>query len=161
MRCTESNCPYRPSKLGAKAAVAMDKNGEIEADDCANILDSMMGEADEIEDSSMQVADVDEDSAGAAGSDRPAHDCIVNLWPYAHTSAYDLEVLTALACADKASAAVIVSTTAHPEHWLSCAHTLLLDTCVLTRRWSDHAKAHGYHIGRQLLPRSRRCNTSG
>ena len=57
----------------------------------------------------------------AAAKKVSQHDCIVKLWPYAHSTAYYEEVLVGLACADKASVGIIVSTTAHPGHWVTCA----------------------------------------
>ena len=75
----------------------------------------------------------------------------MNLWPYAHPTLYYEEVLTGLACADKASVGIIVSTATHSAHWLTCTKHFQLETYVLTRRWSDHSGAHGLNLGKQIL----------
>eukprot|EP00974_Lingulodinium_polyedra_P031353 3019038-Lingulodinium_polyedra.AAC.1 len=56
LRCTEASCPYRATKLGAKAAA-------IEADGRIHILESMMAEAEGVEDA--QQGYMEYDSAGA------------------------------------------------------------------------------------------------
>ena len=76
----------------------MDQNGEIEAEDCVNILESMMGEADEIEDAHREVGDADADSAGGPGSASPAHDRIVNLQAFAACPQRCLHVLHGDCC---------------------------------------------------------------
>jgi hypothetical protein len=78
------------------------------------------------------------------------HDCVVDLWPFARTPAYYKELLVSLGSADKATAAVVLSATAHPSHWLACLDMGLI-TFVLTRRWSQHSAAHGMQLAKQLL----------
>ncbi len=47
-------------------------------------------------------------------------DCVVDLWPFARAPAYYREVLRSLGSADKASVAIVISSSAHPGHWLAC-----------------------------------------
>ena len=150
LRCTEANCPYRLKALSETECKKVGENDEIEAEDRINILDSMMDEAQEHEEGSQS-----QEAGGEADADdmevEAKHDCIVNLWPYANTTMYYQEVLCSLASADKASACCIVSTTAHPSHWVACASSFALQTYVLTRRWSNHSAKHGRTLGTQLL----------
>ena len=44
---------------------------------------------------------------------------------------------------------MVLSASAHPSPWV-VARQLGLETHVLTRRWSEHARAHGYAIGKAL-----------
>ena len=110
-----------------------------------------MDQAEELEEAPGQG---EGDEASVAAADNGAtlkHDCIVNLWPYASSTHYYTEVLTGLACADKASVCIIASTTAHPAHWVTCAKQFQLETYVLTRRWSAHSAAHGLNLGKQIV----------
>jgi hypothetical protein len=152
MRCTESNCPYRKTKVDPADAQAIGQHDEIHTDDQVNIMDSMLGEADEIDEAqTMQDPACMQELAETSQDASPRHDCIVNLWPYAHPTTYYQEVLTALGSADKASVAIVLLKTAHLAHWMVCASNLQLDKYVLTRRWSDHSTSHGFNLGRQLL----------
>jgi hypothetical protein len=155
LRCTESNCPYRKVKLDAVDAIMVDTNTEIGEDDRFNMLETMLGEIDDIEETEPQDVGVDTEEENKPRK----HDCIVNLWPYAHTSTYYREILSALASADKAAVAVILSTTAHPTHWMACADDLRLNTFVFTRRWSEHSTAHGETLGKQLLEAAAKAAT--
>ena len=47
------------------------------------------------------------------------------------------------------TAAVVISSTAHPSHWVSCA-LQSLDTYVFTRRWSNHSEQHGLASGKKI-----------
>ena len=143
LRCTESNCPYRKAALDAKDAQAVDRNDEIGEEDRVNILESMLGEADEIEE--MQQQDMGGDTEVEEGKPRK-HDCIVNLWPYAHTTTYYREVLSSLASADKASVAVILSTTAHPAHWMACVSLVLVCPAKVIEAY-DVSQGSAWHDG--------------
>ena len=151
LRCTEANCPYRPKALNAIESSKVGENDEIEAEDRINILDSMMDEAQEADEGPQsQEAGVDAD-ADDMEVEAKKLDCVVNLWPFAHTTQYYQEVLCSLASADKASVCYILSTTAHPSHWVTCGSSFGLDTYLLTRRWSSHSAQHGRNLGTQLL----------
>ena len=153
LRCTESHCPFRPTKMDAQAAQQVSQNDEFQAEDRVNLLDAMFDEADLEGADTAAASEADKDEVDA--SEQPnKHDCIVNLWPYAQTTTYYQEVLTALAAADKASTCVLISTTAHPAHWVACAQNLRLKTYILTRRWSSHSAQHGQHLGKQIMKAS-------
>ena len=59
-------------------------------------------------------------------------------------------MLDEVGAAHKATTVLIISSTAHPCHWLSCLERNK-DTVVYTRRWSDHSKQHGLALGKQFL----------
>ncbi|MCP4245123.1 MAG: hypothetical protein GY772_31675, partial [bacterium] len=154
-RCTEAQCQWWPEVQRDTAcdAAARDGSCEIDAEDKRNLLDVMLGDlADETAAADSAEADgVDDEQAS---SQLVKRDAIVDLWPYGHTPAYYIEVLTLLGVAMKASGAIIVSTTAHPGHWMACL-AMGLESWVLTRRWSEHSAAHGLALGRDLLLKDR------
>jgi hypothetical protein len=106
-----------------------------------NLLDAMLAEMDDQGANEEGTGDTPKPEAGPKGRD---------LWPFARTPSYYKELLCSLGAADKATAAVVVSTTPHPSHWLACLN-LGLDTIVFTGRWSDHCKGHGIHLAKHIL----------
>ena len=156
MRCTEANCPYRKTVLDAAAAKKVSQDDEIQIGDRMFMLDSKLEQAEKVNEAVGQGEGCHgegEKAAAAEGADKDTlkHDCIVNLWPYAHSTSYYHEILGGLACADKASVGIIVSTTAHPGHWVACVEEFHTSTFVLTRRWSARSAAHGLSLGMHML----------
>lgn len=149
LRCTESQCRWRPAdkRDGAADLAAMDGLCEIAEEDKADMMADMF--ADLLDD---QVGDADDQAGEAAHDDDNSkkRDAIVDLWPYAHPPAYYSEAITLLGAGVKATAGIVLSTTPHPGHWLAF-EKMGLTTWVLTLRWSQHAFAHGRALGRDLL----------
>ena len=71
------------------------------------------------------------------------------LWTYGRFKGHYHKVLEGMGQSRKASAAVIISSTAHPCHWVACGQQGL-DTHVFTRRWSNHGKQHGLALGNRF-----------
>ena len=151
LRCTELNCPYRLKALDPDEASKVGKNDEVKEDDRVNLLDCMLEESQEIE-AGAAADEVDEAGDDAEGATK-RRDCMEPLWPYAHTTMYYREMFSQLATADKASVCCLLFSTAHPSHWIVCAHDFSLSTYVHTQRWSDHSQQHGHNLGSQLLLR--------
>ena len=149
LRCTEAECCWRPEQLRATANNLAAENGafEIPPEDQVNLMEIMMSDLAEEEE---EVAGQDDDELVTDTADSLKRDAICDLWPYARTPEYYTEMLTMLGSGVKASACIILSTTAHPSHWLA-SEKMGLDTWVLTRRWSEHSFGHGQQLGRELL----------
>lgn len=148
MRCTESQCHWRPEATRTSIAdeAHEDTACEIDKDDKVDLVDAML-------DDTGDAADMDDEQDGdQPGGDESScrRDAIVDLWPYARDIQYYVEILTLLGVALKADTVAIMSTTAHPSHWLACEKLGLL-TWVLTRRWSDHSSGHGLALGKQII----------
>ena len=147
LRCTEADCLWRPSssRAGASAEAAVDRGYEIDADDKYDMLAEMMGEVEgEV---ALEAEDCDPNQSS---QDAPKRDAIVDLWPYANPPDFYKELFVSLGAGDKAKTCIIVSSTAHPGHWLG-SHAVGMSTVVLTRRWSEHSAGHGEALGRSLL----------
>lgn len=146
MRCTESGCLFRPEAARANISdeAHEDASCEIDKDDKVNLLEAMLDDAED----GGQEGDGEDDQLG--GTEHSKRDAIVDLWPYAREMAYYTEVLTLLGAALKSDTALVLSTTAHPAHWLACER-LGLKTWVLTRRWSEHSRGHGEALGKAIL----------
>jgi hypothetical protein len=125
----------------ARGSLPTDQDIDLHKEDRVDILDAMLAE----------MADEGADEDGTVGTLRAeAAPKGRDLWPFARTPSYYKELLCSLGAADKATAAVVMSTTPHPSHWLACLN-LGLDTIVFTARWSDHCKGHGIHLAKQIL----------
>ena len=146
MRCTEAECLWRPvgSRAGAGAEAAADQGYEIDVEDKYDLLAQMMdAEAEEPVGASAEDCDL-------VSQEIPKRDAIVDLWPYSNPPDFYKEVFVSLAAGDKAKTCIILSTTAHPGHWLASIG-VGMEAVVLTRRWSEHSAGHGVAIGKQLL----------
>jgi hypothetical protein len=156
LRCTEANCMWRPAaeRPLTGSNMPVDQCMDIHGDDRVNLEGSRMAETNDMDeclgDDSQHAHEeipFDEDETPEQAKKR---DCVVDLWPFARAPAYYKELLVSLGSADKATAAVVLSATAHPSHWLACLDMGLI-TFVLTRRWSQHSAAHGMQLAKQLL----------
>lgn len=146
LRCTESQCQWRPAdkRDGAVDLAAMDGLCEIAEEDRADMMADMLADLDD------QVGDADDQAAEQVDDHSKKRDAIVDLWPYAHPPAYYSEAITLLGAGVKAIAGIVVSTTPHPGHWLAF-EKMGMETWVLTLRWSPHSFAHGRALGQGLL----------
>jgi hypothetical protein len=156
LRCTEANCMWRPADARPPTGSNMpvDQSMDIDGEDRVNLEGSRMAETNDMDESlgddnpqANEDIPFDEDETTEQTKKR---DCVVDLWPFARAPAYYKELLVSLGSADKATAAVVLSATAHPSHWLACLD-MGLATFVLTRRWSQHSAAHGMQLAKQLL----------
>ena len=69
------------------------------------------------------------------------------LCPYGRPSDHYRKVVEAAGHSRNVGAAIIISSTAHPGHWVACVQQGL-ETYVYTRRWSEHSKQHGLALGK-------------
>ncbi len=92
------------------------------------------------------ATDTEVDGGVEGLGDDMKRDAIVDLWPFARPPSYYHEVLTMLAEGAKAEGAIVLSTTAHPGHWLAC-QALGTESFILTWRWWEHISmvVHTWH----------------
>ena len=147
LRCQEEHCIWR-SEPARGSTLPADQDMDFHTDDRVNLLDAMLAEMDDQDINDEGTVDTDKPEAAIKGRD---------LWPFARTPSYYKELLCSLGASDKATAAVVLSTTAHPSHWLAC-RDLGLDTIVLTARWSDHCTGHRMHLAKQILVSNHRTD---
>ena len=154
MRCTEAACKWRPQAYRAEAGDRATENAkcDIEPDDCEHLLEDMFNEIDTEPGEGVDAAgDEEVIDMGDKGGEEAKRDAIVDLWPYANTPEFYMEVLTLLGAGAKAKMAAIISTTANPGHWLACLRMGMDPVMVLSRKWSEHSENHGKALGRRLL----------
>ena len=127
LQCKDPNCPWLPSDVQPGELTGIAEEDKSEYDPLAAMLD----EANEGEVNKTEIEAAD-------------------LWPFAKTRATWTAVLRGMGCADSAGLAILLSTSAHPSHYLAC-RALQLETYVLTARWSQDCKLHSEHFARDLL----------
>ena len=148
LRCSDENCPWRRAViLDPQAAKSGDPTlSDIDSEDRQDVLAALLDEQENAEAPESQAGK--EPSGESTGGSQTRKGMV--LWPYAQTLEYHKQVLEVVGSAGKAQVAIIVSTTAHPNHWLAClGHQL--ETYVLTRRWSGHSEKHGLTLGKAAI----------
>ena len=145
MQCADKDCLFREKSQAASV--------DIDPEDGVDLLGAMLAEGIDIESSGVSADDSTQPAEDALGNPEVQRNGAValgKLWPYGRTTEWYDKVLDEVGAAHKATTALIISSTAHPCHWVSC---LLrpMDTVVFTRRWSDHSKQHGLALGKKLL----------
>ena len=91
LRCTESQCQWRPAdKRDGAVDLAMDSLCEIAEEDRAVLMADMLADLDD------QVGDADDQAAEQVDGHLKKRDAIVDLWPYAHPPAYYGKAITLL-----------------------------------------------------------------
>lgn len=144
--CSDAACQWR---VKADLASHEPQTGEdnIGADDRIDLLGAMMAEEEEADAEQAEIQGASDVSVDASKDLKKIEG---KLWPYGRTRAHYTKVLDAVGASSKASLAVIVSSTAHPAHWVSCLQQSI-DTFVFARKWSNHSKQHGLALGKKFL----------
>ena len=141
--CSDAGCPWRAAAAqGTQEPAEGEPN--IDVDDKVDLLQAMLEEECEAE------GPADESSGVSVDGSMDAKHLDSKLWPYGRTLSNYTRVLEEVGALGKTTLAVIVSTTAHPSHWVSCLHKAI-ETFVFTRKWSHHSKHHGLVLGKKLL----------
>ena len=143
LRCNEPECKWRSRSQGLTGP--REDEADVHEDDKVDLLSAMLAEQAE--------AGEEDKGDGLGGVPAPgpeAEKVVTMLWPYGRSTGHYDKVLEAAGKSRKASAAVIISSTAHPCHWVACVQQGL-DTYVFTRRWSNHGKHHGLALGKKIL----------
>ncbi len=151
-RCVDAGCTWRSCSKGLTGSG--EEPPDIGADDKVDLLPAMLAE-------DAEAGEVD-DGDGQGGVPAPSPEAEkVNalLWPYGRTAHHCHIVLETIGQSRKASTAVVISSTAHPGHWVACV-LQGLNTFVFTRRWSNHSKQHGLALRKKNLAggSSERCH---
>ena len=142
MKCTNTACKWRSCTtcLGASS----EEPPNVDA-------------IDQIEMSDNDEVDENEGLEGVSASDRRPPQPEeresgkkARLWPHGRTTQAYQNIMEAVGQSGRASAAVVISATAHPSHWVSCVQQHL-ETFVYTRSWSNHSTQHGLALGKSLL----------
>ena len=142
LRCNEPGCTWRSCSQGLTGP--NQERADVNEDDTVDLLSAMLAEEAE--------AGAEDEGDGQGGVPAPgpeAEKLNTALWPYGRSTGHYHKVLEALGQSRKASAAVIISTTAHPCHWVACLQQGL-DTYVFTRRWTTHSQHHGVALGKRF-----------
>ena len=153
LRCTESSCPLRCESareliarqlgVGVEPALNMEIGKE---DQCGGMLAMMAEEfGDPGEEERPEQEGTDDDGSAV----EKKRDCIVELWPHAHTIADFRMMLTSMAAGDKMNVLVVMSGSAHPAPWLA-ALELKVPSVIATARFSEHSRAHSLALGKRL-----------
>ena len=146
LRCWCAQCPFRE---GPAPAVHDDPEAtlvsEIAADDRVQ---------SELERMQQELAEADEgDNAEVAGevggsvSALPEGEAevLVDLWPFAYSTAYWSCILEGLVDGSRTGVLAILSPSAHPGSWVA-SRRLAQDVFVCARRFSNHACRHAVHL---------------
>jgi hypothetical protein len=143
LRCNDPTCAWRSCKAGLTGSGEEPAN--VGEDDKVDMLSAMFDEQ-------AEAGEGDEgDGQGGVPAPGPEAEKVKSLlWPYGRVSSHYHKVLEAIGQSRKASTAVVISSTAHPGHWVSCVQQSL-DTYVFTRRWSNHSSQHGLALGKKIL----------
>ena len=160
MMCTNTACTWRSCAKSQTLGHSAEEPGN--ADDTGIYSDDQIMYTDEA------AEKTDDESGGSSAPDsdppQPAEPTSCDtgashkkkssrknrLWRYGRPMAYYHKVLEGLGQSGRASAAVVISATAHPSHWVACVQQHL-DTFVYTRSWSNHSTQHGLALGKSLL----------
>ena len=129
---------------------------DVNEDDKVDLLSAMLAEEAEAgaEDEGDGQGGVpapgpEADGQGGVPAPGPEAEKVKPLWPHGRPTGHCHQVLEAVGQSRTASAAVIISSTAHPCHWVACVQQGL-DTYVFTRRWSNHSQQHGLALGKRF-----------
>ena len=141
MRCTDKTCAFREKVPDTKDPAA---SPDIDQEDKVDLLGAMLADGIDSEPSGVSA------DGSAQPAEDPPENSVGNLWPFGRTTEWYEKVVDEVGAAQKATAAVIISSTAHPCHWVSCLQRNL-ETVVFTRKWSAHSKQHGLALGKKLL----------
>ena len=166
LRCNEPGCKWRSCRQGLTGP--NEEPADVNEDDKVDLLSAMLAEeaeagAEDEGDGQGGVpapgpeaekvnAGAEDEGDGQGGVPAPgpeAEKVNTMLWPYGRSTGHYHRVVEAVGQSRKASAAVIISSTAHPCHWVACVQQGL-DTYVFTRRWSNHSKHHGLALGKRF-----------
>ena len=143
LRCGNADCTLR-ARAGARCT---DMLGEIDAEDRApNQLELLQAE---LEDAEGAAEGSEEAGGGVSAKPGGSEGGIVELWPFAFTVNYCMNLLTDIGEGRKAQAVAILTPSAHPGPWLA-ARALALAAFVFTRRQHAHALQHGRTLGSTL-----------
>ena len=140
LRCNELGCKWRSCSQGLTGP--NEEPAAVNEDDKVDLLSAMLAEEAE--------AGAEDEGNGQGGVPAPgpeAEKVNTMLWHYGRCTGHYTKVLEALGQSRKASSAVIISSTAHPCHWVACVQQGL-DTYVFTHRWSNNSKHHGMALGK-------------
>lgn len=143
LRCTNPKCIWRSQSAGLTGSA--EEQADVDEADKVDLLSAMLDEEAEQGD-----GDEDDGPGGIPAPGPEAEKVKAMLWPYGRMVGYYHKVLESMCQSRKASTAVVISTTAHPGHWVACTQQGL-ETCVFTRRWTNHSKQHGLALGRKIL----------
>ena len=146
LRCRCAQCPFR---TGQAPAVGDDPGAtlvsEIAADDRVHSeLERMQQELAEAEEGDTTEA---ADEVGSSVSALPEGEAqfLVDLWPFAYSTAYWRCILDGLVSGSRTGVLGILSPSAHPGSWLS-SRRLAQDVFVCARRFSSHARRHAMQL---------------
>ena len=146
LRCKEPGCKLRSCSEGLTGP--NEEPAHVSEYDKVDLLSAMLAEE--------AAAGAEDEGDGQGGVPAPgpeAEKLNIVLWPDGRSTGHYHQVLEVLGQSRKASAAVIISSTAHPCHWVACVQQGL-EAYVFTCRWSTHSRQHGLALGKRLCWRT-------
>ena len=138
LRCKNPECPWREASSGP----------DVDPLDKVDLAAAMLEEL--AEDSDAEGAGNGSEGISAPDLEPESEGSKCVLWPYGRTREYYGQVLERMGLLGQSSMAVIMSSSAHPGHWVSCLKSKV-PAYVLTRRWSPHSIQHAKALGQKML----------